>query len=85
MKFQKTKQTKRFQYQARINPTSHQAGANTVTITTKDYDVNAGRGYSFDAMIDGTVTMSVREARALQNFLNSAFPVSSVPSDSTVR
>jgi len=74
MKYQKTKQTKRFQYRVNRNPSSHKAGANIVTITSKDYDTS-GRGYSFEAMTDGTVTMSVKEGIALRNFLNSALPV----------
>ncbi len=62
------KSTKRFDFHVNTNPTSHQTGANTVTIQPKDYDVS-GRGYSFEAVSDGTVTMSVREAKALYNFL----------------
>jgi hypothetical protein len=63
------KSTKRFDFRVRTNPTSHQTGANTVSITPKDYDVS-GRGYSFEAIgEDGTVTMSVNEAKALYNFI----------------
>lgn len=62
------KSTKRFDFRVRTNPTSHQTGANTVTIQPKDYDMS-GRGYSFEAVSDGTLTMSVREAKALYNFL----------------
>ncbi len=63
------KSTKRFDFRVTTNPTSHQTGANTVTITPKDYDVS-GRGYSFEAVSpDGTVTMSVNEAKALYNFI----------------
>ena len=63
------KSTKRFDFRVTTNPTSHQTGANTVTITPKDYDVS-GRGYSFESISpDVTVTMSVNEAKALYNFL----------------
>ena len=63
------KSTKRFDFHVNTNPTSHQAGANTVTIHSKDYDTS-GRGYSFQANeVPGTVTMSVKEAKALYNFL----------------
>ena len=63
------KSTKRFDFRVTTNPTSHQTAANTVTIQTKDYDTS-GRGYSFPVSDSpGTVTMSVREARALYNFL----------------
>ena len=63
------KSTKRFDFRVNTNPKSHQAGANTVTIYTKDYDTS-GRGYSFQANeVPGAVTMSVKEAKALYNFL----------------
>ena len=63
------KSTKRFDFRVTTNPTSHQAGANTVSILSKDYDTS-GRGYSFQANeVPGTVTMSVKEAKALYNFL----------------
>ena len=63
------KSTKRFDFHVNTNPTSHQTGANTVTIQSKDYDIS-GRGYSFQANeVPGTVTMSVKEAKALYNFL----------------
>ena len=68
-KFSRSKQTKRFTYNVTRNTKSHQAGANTVTILSKDYDTS-GRGYSFQANeVPGTVTMSVKEATALYNFL----------------
>ena len=63
------KSTKRFDFRVTRNQSSHQTGANVVTIHPKAYDTT-GRGYSFDSTDDtGTVTMSVREARALYNFL----------------
>ena len=69
-KFSRSKQTKRFTYNVTRDTKSHQAGANTVTILSKDYDTTVGRGYSFQANeVPGTVTMSVKEALALYNFL----------------
>jgi hypothetical protein len=63
------KSTKRFDFRVNTNPTSHQTGANTVTISSKDYDTS-GRGYSFQANeVPGVVTMSVKEAMALYSFL----------------
>ena len=68
-KMSRKKSTKRFDFRVSRNPKSHQTGANTVTIQTKDYDTS-GRGYSFQANeTPGTVTMSVKEAKALYNFL----------------
>ena len=67
--FSRKKSTKRFDFRVTRNPRSHQTGANTVTISAKDYDTS-GRGYSFQANeTPGTVTMSVKEALALYNFI----------------
>jgi len=64
MNYTNQKSTKRFTYGISRNSTSHKAGANIVTISTNPAD---GQQYS-----TGTVglTMSVREAQALQSFLN---------------
>ena len=71
------KSTKRFDFRVTTNPTSHQAGANTVSIHSKDYDTS-GRGYSFQANeVPGTVTMTVKEAKALYNFLGKTLNPSS--------
>jgi len=68
-KMNRSKSTKRFDFRVNTNPKSHLTGANTVTIESKDYDTS-GRGYSFQANeVPGTVTMSVKEAKALYNFL----------------
>lgn len=75
----RTKNTKRFNFRAVTNDSSHQAGANTVTIAVKDYNTNS-RGYSTPTgtVTPGqTVTMTVKEAKAFQNFLNKAFPINS--------
>jgi len=68
-KFSRSKQTKRFTYNVTRDTKSHQGGANTLTIQSKDYDTDAG-GYSFQANeVPGIVTMTVKEALALYNFL----------------
>ena len=69
-KFSRSKQTKRFTYNVTRDTKSHQGGANTVAIQSKDYDTEAGRGYSFQTNeVPGTVTMTIKEALALYNFL----------------
>ena len=79
MNYSNQKSTKRFTYGISRNSTSHQAGANSITISTNPAE---GQQYS-----TGTVglTMSVREAKALQSFLNTEleFPLADVDSDST--
>ena len=64
----KTKKTARFTFSASQNSTSHAAGANTVTIESKDYDTS-GKGYSVGTSVPSTVTMTVKEAQALNRFL----------------
>ena len=71
MIYQKNKSTKRFDFGISRNSTSHKAGANTVTIGTRSEDGY----YSAGGM---QVNMTVKEAKALQNFLNSEL-VASVP------
>ena len=66
MTYEKTKNTKRFSFGISRNPTSHQAGSNTVTIATRSDD----QYYSTPTV---GLTMTVKEAQALQNFLNEAF------------
>jgi hypothetical protein len=64
MSFTKSKSTKRFSFDISRNSTSKKAGSNVVTIATNP--VSEGR-YSYG----GTqLTMTVREAQALQSFLN---------------
>ena len=78
MSYQKSKSTKRFTYGISRNPTSHKAGANTVTIAT-----NSGDGFYASGGVQ--MQMTVKEARALQSFLNSELvyaPESTVDSDS---
>tara|TARA_R110002020_G_C15713550_1_gene722197 strand:- start:23 stop:262 length:240 start_codon:yes stop_codon:yes gene_type:complete len=64
MSFTKSKSTKRFSFDISRNSTSKKAGSNVVTIATNP--MGEGR-YSYG----GTqMTMTVREAQALQSFLN---------------
>jgi|7_EtaG_2_1085326.scaffolds.fasta_scaffold146005_2 hypothetical protein len=73
MSYKRSKKTKRFSFQVNRNSTSHQTGANTFTITGRDYK-SVDRGYSTDTGTFGpshNLTMTVKEAKALQNFLNS--------------
>ena len=67
MPFNKTKSTKRFSFGITRNSTSHKAGANVVTIATNPEESSK---YS-----TGTtqISMTVKEARVLQTFLNDAF------------
>jgi len=65
MNFVKTKSTKRFEYTVERNDTAKQAGSNIVTIAT----LPAGEGQY--AIGQTSLTMTVREAKALNSFLNS--------------
>jgi hypothetical protein len=65
MNFVKTKTTKRFEYTVERNDTAKQAGSNIVTIATlpaEDGQYSVGQT---------ALTMTVREAKALNSFLNS--------------
>ena len=62
--YSKQYQTSRFSFGINRNSTSKQAGSNTVTIAT-----NAGDG--FYSTPTTQLSMTVKEARALQGFLNS--------------
>ena len=64
----KNKSTKRFQFSVSRDEMSHKAGANIVTIQSKDYDASAGK-YSTGTVTPTTVTMTVNEALALNRFL----------------
>lgn len=78
MSYQNSKSTKRFTYGISRNTTSHKAGANQVTIAT-----NSGDGFYSSGGVQ--MTMSVKEARALQSFLNTELaPVVSDSSDDAV-
>ena len=61
----KTKSTKRFEYTVERNDTAKQAGSNVVTISTlpaEDGQYSIGQT---------SLTMTEREAKALNSFLNS--------------
>ena len=64
MPFSTTKSTKRFSFGINRNPTAKKAGSNIVTIATLPAEESQ---YSVGQT---SLTMTVREARALQGFLN---------------
>jgi hypothetical protein len=64
--YSKTKQTKRFTYTVSQNSTAKKAGSNIVTIATNSVDSYYNTGTS-------SLTMTVKEAKALQSFLNDSF------------
>jgi|TARA_Y100000296_G_C5029056_1_gene183834 hypothetical protein len=68
MSFSKSKSTKRFTYTVNRNETAKQAGSNTVTIATNPVDGHYSIGQS-------SMTMTIKEASALQNFLNDTLSV----------
>jgi len=71
MPYNKSKSTKRFSFGINRNPTAKQAGSNIVTIATlpaEDSQYSVGQT---------SLTMTVREARALQGFLNENLDYSS--------
>ena len=63
MKYNKTKNTKRFAFTIDRNTTAKQAGSNTVTIATQPADGQYSVGQSI-------LTMTVKEAKALNAFLS---------------
>ena len=67
MNYSKTKSTKRFTFQIDRNPTAKKAGSNTLTIATLPVEDS---GYSVGQT---SLTMTVREAQALQSFLSENF------------
>jgi hypothetical protein len=64
MPYSKTKSTKRFSFGINRNPTAKKAGSNVVTIATNPSDADF---YSTSTV---GLTMTVKEATALQGFLN---------------
>ena len=64
MQFNKSKSTKRFNFNINRDTVSHKAGSNTVSITTNQSDDSYLTSRS-------QITMTVKEAKAFQNFLNS--------------
>ena len=77
MPFSKTKSTKRFSFGINRNSTAKRAGSNSLTIATQgDYGRYSGSTSS--------ITMTVKEAQALQSFLNESLPVPSVDSAGSI-
>lgn len=76
MPYTKNQATKRFTYSVTRDPKSHKAGSNTLVIST-----NADEGSKY-ATGTTSVTMSVKEAKVLRNFLNNEF--GSMPASSVV-
>jgi len=74
MPYSKNQSTKRFSFGISRNPTSHKAGANVVTIATNPEESSK---YS-----TGTtqLSMTVKEARVLQSFLNDTLEIAPVVS-----
>ena len=58
-----SKSTKRFDFSIQNNSTAKQAGSNQLTISTRPYGDRYSTGTS-------SMQMTVKEAYALQNFLN---------------
>jgi len=72
MNYSKNYNTKRFTFGVTRNDTSKQAGSNVVTIATRPEE---GGRYATSTT---QLSMTVKEARALQGFLNTQFaPVDS--------
>ena len=69
MSVSRSKKTTRFTFAGQRNDKSHKAGANTVTISSRDYDTS-GPGYTAGTSNPTSVTMTVKEAQALNRFLN---------------
>ena len=63
MQFNKSKSTKRFNFNISRDTKSHKVGSNIVSITTNPSD-------SYQTA-KSQITMTVREAKAFQSFLNS--------------
>jgi len=69
MPYTKNQSTKRFSFGITTNDTSHKAGANVVTIATNASDS------SYYSTPTTQLSMTVKEARVLQSFLNDSMPV----------
>jgi len=66
MSYYNEKSTSRFTFSAARNNTAKKAGSNVVTISTNPVE---GQQYSVGQT---SLTLTVREAKALQNFLNTS-------------
>ena len=74
MQFSKSKRTKRFNFQISRDTKSHKVGANTVSIVTNPTPDSYQTSRS-------QITMTVKEAKAFQSFLNSYIDGNSTPSN----
>jgi len=74
--YTKTKTTARFTFGINRNDTSKKAGSNTFSIATNP----AGDKYSTGTT---NLTMTVKEASALRNFLNNTLVESSISTESS--
>jgi hypothetical protein len=66
------KSTQRFDFGVYRNTTSHKAGSNMLTISTRPYE---GQKYAVGTT---TISMSIKEAQVLQSFLNTSLANKSV-------
>jgi len=73
MNYNKSKSTKRFTFGVSRNDTAHKTGGNIVTIATN----GETEGYSAGTT---QLTLTVREAKALQGFLNDQLDYDSIDS-----
>ena len=69
MNYSKNSSTKRFDFGVSRNTTAKKAGSNVFTIATR---VNEDAYYSTPTT---QLSMTIKEAQALQNFLNTALPI----------
>ena len=72
MIYQKNSNTKRFQFGVSQNTSAKKAGSNVLTIATRAYDND------FYSTPTTQLSMTIKEARSLQSFLNSALPIDNV-------
>ncbi len=75
MNYTNTKSTKRFAYTVNRNNTAKQAGSNTLTISTLPSDEGQY------AIGQTSLTMTVREAKALSTFLNESLSSEVFPAE----
>ena len=70
-KFNRSKTTKRYKFTINRDVVSKKSGSNSFTIHNSGYtQAPNGRGYTSGTTTPGTMTMTVKEAKALQKFLN---------------
>lgn len=72
MIYSKSSSTKRFDFGVSQNSTAKKAGSNMLTIATRAYDND------FYSTPTTQLSMTIKEARSLQSFLNTALPSGNV-------